>query len=92
MKPCEIMSWKPIIENISPISAGFQLKVSIVNCEKIACKDPFGIQSKKADTSNLFKFLIESILASCVNGFSLTKVISFNLSFLLRLSGIYKNP
>ncbi|MNW52669.1 hypothetical protein D3C74_301960 [compost metagenome] len=92
MKPCEIMSWTPIIENISPISAGFQLKVSIVNCEKTACKDPLGIQSKNAEISSLFKFFMESRFASCMNGLSLTKVISFSLCFLSRLSGIKKNP
>lgn len=77
-KLCEIMSWTPIIENISPISVGFQWNVSIMNCEKTACKEPFRIQSKNAETNSLFKFFMESTFASCVNGFNLTKIISFN--------------
>ncbi|MNE91015.1 hypothetical protein D3C80_1885790 [compost metagenome] len=63
-----------------------------MNCEKTACKDPFGIQSKNAEIRSLFKLFIESILVSWVNGFNLTKLISLSLLFLSRLSGIKKYP
>ncbi|EPZ57319.1 hypothetical protein H477_2397 [[Clostridium] sordellii ATCC 9714] len=41
------------------------MKVSIVNCEKTACKEPFGIQSKKADISNLLSFYGKYIYKLC---------------------------
>ncbi len=57
------------------------MKVSMVNSEKIDCKDPLGIQIKKAEISSLFKFFIESTLISCVNGLSLTRVIFLRATY-----------
>ncbi|MNP53967.1 hypothetical protein D3C76_1484890 [compost metagenome] len=68
------------------------MKVSIVNWEKTACRDPLGIHSRNAETSSRFKFLIASTFTSWVNGFSLTRVILFSRLFLSRLSGIYRIP
>ena len=81
INPCERISWMPIIENINPIIAGFQLKLSIVNCEKTACNEPFGNHNKKADINNHFKFFIDKIVISCVNGFNLTIGIATIRSF-----------
>ncbi|MNN25616.1 hypothetical protein D3C81_1390960 [compost metagenome] len=68
------------------------MKVSSVNCEKTACSDPLGIQSKNAEISSRFKLFTESTFTSCVKGFNLTKVILFSRLFLSRLSVIKKNP
>lgn len=92
MKACEMMSWKPMMENTSPMSAGFQLNVSMVNWDMMACNEPLGTHSRNAAISRRFKFLMDSMLKSCKNGFSRAGVIFSSLFFAWRLSGMKKNP
>lgn len=81
MNPWDRISCKPMMENINPMITGFQLKLSNVNCEKIAWNDPFGIHSRKAETNSLLRFFMDRRFASCEKGFSLTKEIAFSLYF-----------
>lgn len=90
MKACEMMSWKPMMENTSPMMAGFQLNVSMVNWDMMACMEPLGIHSRNAAMRSRFKFLMDRMLKSWINGLSLAGVISWSRFLASRLSGMKK--
>lgn len=71
------------MENTSPISAGFQLNVSMVNWDMMACSEPLGIQSRNAAMSSRFKFLMDRMLKSWINGLSRAAVIFWSLFFFV---------